>query len=570
MKNIETKLLCGALLCGAFLGVNNVSAASYNYDTTSEFSARNTSSSGWNGNMYIRMGFKMCTKSDVLEAWDSYRMYTWDNSNSGGNLADWPGVVMPEVEGNVRCYTRTIDDGKHYNKIIFDNGKEGDDKRQTIDLDVIDDSGKIVNSLAYVFNESDRITEGEQYGKYKGRWAVNDTTALKGIVEVAEGLNKNNYTIASYNAVKEALGTSVEVEEVTVENQGQYELGADYISQLTLANDILGKLNIENEGETYTSEYLNKYNALGNALNNLVERKTILVDDDVANGSISAAYQSDSDDHIAIEASPNLGYEVESITVKEIVTFDQGSPVFGNETALDVDPDTNDYEFSFGESGIVGYYITATFKMKTYNITFVVGENGEIKTIGDEDIESPVQVYYGEDYSLKIIAKEGYEIDTILVNGEEYSMEDGVLTIENIVIDTEVRISFKLQSYVIMVDGKKYSFSFGTTYKQMIEGIDLDKEGYKFLYLVDEEGNKVEDNYVVRGDAVFEAIYKKEDSAQDSKDDSEDDLAVPNTGENQKSSQGVEYGLISCASAGAVMGAVLMIAKQKRDERKNK
>ena len=575
MKNIGKKVLCGTLLCGVFLGVNNVNATSYNYDTTSEFSARNTTSSGWNGNMYIRMGFKMCSKSDVLATWNSYYMYTWDNSNTSGKLANWPGVVMSEVEGDVRCYTRTIDDGKHYNKIIFDNGKDGNDKRQTINLDVIDDSGRLVNSLAYLFNESDRVDGGN----YKGRWAVNDTSALIDMVAVAKGLDANKYTTATYATVLDALGSDVPVEEVTVDNQYQYNLGADYVSKLTLSNDVLGKLTIENEGEIYTSEYLNKYNALGNALNNLVEKKAILVDDDINNGSVSAGYQTGSDNSIDIVASPNQGYEVESITVKEIVSFDQfGNPVFGDETAIDVTPDVNNYEFSFGESNLEGYYITATFKVKIYNIVFTVGENGEIKTISDEDIESPVQVYYGDDYSLRIVANEGYEINTILVNGEEHSMVDGVLTIENITGNTGVEISFKLRSYRIVIDGKEYSFNFGTTYEQILDSIDLKKDGYKFLYLVDEDNNRIDDDYVVQGDAVFTAVYEKEDSDQDEeKEDSIQDeenengaLVVPDTGENQKLSQGSEYGLIGCASIGAVMGAVLMVAKQKRDARKNK
>ncbi|MBR0467835.1 starch-binding protein [Candidatus Saccharibacteria bacterium] len=556
MKNIGTKVLCGMLLCGVFLGVNNVNAASYNYDTTSEFSARNTTSSGWNGNMYIRMGFKMCSKSDVLATWNSYYMYTWDNSNTGGNLANWPGVVMPEVEGDVRCYTRTIDDGKHYNKIIFDNGKDGNDKRQTIDLDVIDDSGRLVNSLAYLFNESDRVDGGN----YKGRWAVNDTSALIDMVAVAKGLDANKYTTATYATVLDALGSDVPVEEVTVDNQYQYNLGADYVSKLTLSNDVLGKLNIGNEGEIYTSEYLNAYNKLGNALNNLVEKKIIMVDGNIANGSVSAGYKTGSDNDINITVSPNLGYETESITVKEIVSFDQsGDPVFGGETDIDVEPGVDNYEFSFGESSLEGYYITVTFKAKTYNIIFIVGENGEIKTMSDEDVESPVQVYYGDDYSLKIIANEGYEIDTILVNGEEYSMVGGVLTIKNIVVDTEVKIAFKLQSYTIVVDGRAYSFDFGTTYEQMLEELDLEKEGYRFLYLVDKDGNRVPDGYVVQGDAEFATVYEKNE-----------DIVVPDTGSNQGSGEGAKYSLIGCASVGAVMGAVLMIAKQRRDDRKNK
>lgn len=549
MKNIGMKVLCGALLCGAFLSVNNVSAASYNYDITSKFQVTN--------NTYIRAGDKVCVKTDSLPG--TKYLYAWDTSNGNHSLAGWPGVILSDDEG-VYCYTHR-DDGYHYNMVIFDNNN-----KKTIDLSVVNDSGNLVKSLAYLFDESDKITEGNQYGRYVGRWAVKDTDALVAMVNEADGLDKDVYTITSYAAVEAALGDNVEVGDVNVDNQDQWDLGAYYISQLNLSNDVLKKLIITNDGNGYESEYLDAYNALGAAMNNLVERKVILVDENTTNGSVSAGYQSGSDNDIDIEVSPELGYEVESITVKEITSFDQsGDPVFGGETALDVDPDVNNYEFSFGESGIAGYYVTATFKMKTYNITFVVGENGEIKTIGDEDIESPVQVYYGEDYSLKIIAKEGYKIDTILVNGEEYSMEDGVLTIENIMVDTEVRISFKLQSYVITVDGKEYSFNYGTTYEQMLEGIDLEKEGYKFLYLVDENGEKVTDDYVIQGDAEFTAVYEEEGAATD-----EEDIAVPDTGSEQGFGEGIKYSLIGCASVGAVMGAALMVAKQRRDGCKNK
>lgn len=484
MKNTGIKVLCGALLCGAFFGVNNVSAA-YNYNTTSEFSARDTSSSGWNGNTYIRMNFKMCVKSNVLEAQNSYNMYTWDNSNTGGNLASWPGVPMPDVEDDAHCYTRTIDDGKHYNLIIFNGGG-----KQTIDLDVINDSGKLVNSLAYLFDESDVITEGNQYGKYKGRWAVNDTSALVDMVAVAKGLNeeKDKYTIDSYAAVVVALGDDVAVEEVTVENQDQYELGADYVSKLDLSNDVLGKLIIGNEGDTYTSEYLDRYNELGEALNNLVERKSIVVDDNIDNGIVEAAYKENSDSEIDIQVSPDTGYEVRSITVKEIVSYDQsGNPVFGEVTDIDVNPDQNDYEYSFDQSAsIKGLYISAVFGIK---------------------------------------------------------------------------------SCVITVDDKEYAFDYGTTYAQMLEELDLEKDGRKFLYLVDEDGNEVGDDYVVTGDARFTVVYEKDDSGSGGEGE-DNDLAVPDTGSGQKSDQGVNYGLIGCAFAGGMLGAVLMIMKQKREDQK--
>ena len=128
-----------------------------------------------------------------------------------------------------------------------------------------------------------------------------------------------------------------------------------------------------------------------------------------------------------------------------------------------------------------------------------------------------------------------------------------------------ISATFKAKSYIITVDGEEYTFDFGTTYEQMLEGINLEKEGHKFLYLVDEDGEKVPDDYVVRGDAEFTAVYEEEGAATD-----EEDIAVPDTGSEQGFGEGAKYSLIGCASVGAAMGAVLMVAKQRRGDRKNK
>lgn len=468
------KVLCGALLCGAFLGANNVSA--YNYQT-SNFRA-GYQEGDQSKTAYIRPGFRICVKSEMLQ--DDH-VYLW---NGPDELAEWPGVPMDKDAGNdMRCYTYKGQDDL-YNYVIFNNGINGEN-RKTIDLSIVNDSANLVHSLVYLFGNSDWTSGG-----YTGRWAVNDTSALVDMVAVAKGLNeeKDKYTIDSYTAVVVALGDDVAVEEVTVENQDQYELGADYVSKLDLSNDVLGKLIIGNEGDTYTSEYLDKYNELGEALNNLVERKSIVVDDNIDNGIVEAAYKENSDSEIDIQVSPDTGYEVRSITVKEIVSYDQsGNPVFGEATDIDVNPEQNDYEYSFDQSAnIKGLYISAVFGIK---------------------------------------------------------------------------------SYVIIVDDKEYTFDYGTTYAQMLEELDLGEDGRKFLYLVDEDGNEVGDDYVVTGDARFTVIYEKDDSGSGGEGE-DNDLAVPDTGSGQKSDQGVNYGLIGCAFAGGVLGAVLMIMKQKREDQK--
>lgn len=466
MKKISFGAVCSVLLCGALLGVNNANA--YNYQTS--YFRAGYQEGDQSKTAYIRPGFKICVKSEALQ---NDHVYLWNEPNKD-KLAEWPGVLMNENVGNdMYCYTYEGQDDI-YNYVIFNNGNG----RQTIDLSIVNDSANLVHSLVYLFGNSDWTSGG-----YAGKWAVNDTSALANMVAVAKDLDTDKYTIASYEAVVDALGSDVAVEDVTEETEG---LGADYISKLNLSNDVLGKLTITSDGTNYSSAYLDAYNALGAALNNLVERKMIVVDDGTKNGNVVAGYKPNSDSEINIELAPDFGYEIGSITVKQIASYDDKTKemTFGETTEIEVVPGEDTYTYVFGDADIKGAYISATFKAK---------------------------------------------------------------------------------SYIITVDGEEYTFDFGTTYEQMLEGIDLEREGHKFLYLVDKDGEKVSDDYVVRGDAEFTAVYEEEKAATD-----EEDIAVPDTGSEQGFGEGIKYSLISCASVGAVMGAVLMVSKQRRGDRKNK
>ena len=354
MKNIGLKVVCGALVCGALFGVGNVSA--YEYDTTSVFRAE-YKEGGQDKTAYLRPGAETCVKSDVLQA---HYIYFW-NEPSREKLEDWPGIVMDEdVRDGVYCYMYPADGVEDfYNYVIFD---DNDGKHQTIDLSVVNDSGNLVKSLVYLFDVGDETVVNNQT-RYAGRWAVNDVSALESMVAEAKALNPDDYTIDSYAAVVAELGSNVAVEDVTEENQGEYSLKADYISKLDLDNDVLGKLIIQSDGSNYQSEYLEAYNALGEALNNLVERKVIIIDDGIQNGDVTAVYKANSDSEIEIEATPDSGYELESITVKAILSYDEfDNPVLGDPTDIEIEPGETKYGYAFGDSDVKGVYITATFK----------------------------------------------------------------------------------------------------------------------------------------------------------------------------------------------------------------
>lgn len=207
MKRMRAVFACGVAFFGALFGAGGVSA--YNYNIPSEFEAGGPT----------RTGFKMCVKSDVLGT-QNY-MYIWNSGNNNDALAAWPGVRMEDDGSGVYCHTITEQENRYYNFVIFNN----DSGKQTIDLSVVNDTNNLVNSLVYLFNENDMIKNG----KYKGRWVVNDTSALEAMVSVAKSLDASEYTIASYSAVIAALGSDVSVSDVNVDNQDQYDLGADYI-----------------------------------------------------------------------------------------------------------------------------------------------------------------------------------------------------------------------------------------------------------------------------------------------------------------------------------------------------
>ena len=150
-------------------------------------------------------------------------------------------------------------------------------------------------------------------------------------------------------------------------------------------------------------------------------------------------------------------------------------------------------------------------------------------------------------------------------------MEDGVLTLDDIKDDLEVQITFTLKMLTVSVDGRTYSFGYGTTYEQMMEGLDLDKSGYKFMHLIDKDGNEVDSSFVVLEDAEFTAVYEKvspddEESPESAAPDTDggSDLAVPNTGVGQNIYRTTAASLVGCLTTAVVLAIVLVAMKRKK------
>lgn len=492
----------------------------------------------------IADGKKICVRSDILKHENTYNMYMWTSFNGNKPLVAWPGLSLQNEGEDIYCYTHTAD-GESYDYVIFNGGG-----KQTVDLSLIDDSEQLISTFIYQFDDSNMID-----GKYVGAWYVYDTSKLVEIVNVAKGLNGNDYTISSFNNVLDALGN------------GTSDSKADYISKATIDNDPSNKLVVRYENNLYSSEYIDAYNSLATAMNNLVERKKIVVNDQIDGGNINATYDSNSDTSISITPTPALGYKLKKLTVKKIVSYDgDNNPVFGDETDIDINSNNFNYAFDASEyttNNMVGLYFDAEFAKKTYKLRFTVGTNGEITTLDDGEVLSPVTVEYNDDYSIKIKANKGYEIDKILINGQEYHLTNGVLVVKNIKEDTDVEISFKLQSFTIKVDGQEYKFSYNTTYEQIIEYLNL-SDNEDFLYLKDKDGNKLTDSYKVEKDDELTVVYK--DKKDESK--SEDKVLPKNESKNPLTADSIiKYVVLLVFSLNIIILIISVLLK--RAEKKN-
>ena len=146
-------------------------------------------------------------------------------------------------------------------------------------------------------------------------------------------------------------------------------------------------------------------------------------------------------------------------------------------------------------------YIYATFVERITSVSFTAGNRGQI-TISQEGIEPIVvtggrtvigQVRFGYDLFVDILPNEGYRLDKILVDGQEAStgydevnsrftifldVMDAISTIEVTFIAKDITVDVQT---IVQVN---YEFVYG-----------IPDGGY--VYLVDSEGNRLEDEYYI-------------------------------------------------------------------------
>lgn len=450
-----------------------------------------------------RAGSKICAKSSALDS--GARVFAWNTFDNNNAISSWPGQVMTLDSNGNYCYT--VNSGEMFNRIIFNNG---DSNNQTIDLSTIRDTGDIIDSLLYVFEEKN----GKN--KYVGEWYVYDNSSLVSLKSNAETKisNRLKYTKSSYNNFKSMYDSA----NSAIMYDNPISSTSPYIIH---SNDDI------NGNAVYTSPYIDLYNNFTDSIDDLVERVKLVIDDEISGGVVTASYvdgEADPNNIIHVDSEANLGYDLSSINVHKITGYDGTSPILGDELSSTSD---DNYEFSDSDvSGSSGIFVSASFKKKVYKIKFTVDKKGKIIYVKDGneidiDIDDILEVEHGTNFLAKIIANDGYEFQSATVNGNDHDVVDNMLKINNINSDQVVEIKFTLKNYTVNIDDVSYTFAHGTTYDEIINILKPSKNGYIFQGLVDKNKNKIDKDYIVKGNDTLYTSFVKADS---------DDVSNPDTG----------------------------------------
>ena len=428
----------------------------------------------------MKGGQKVCVQTKVFSA---ASLYTWSNSYGNEN---WPGVSMSKENStakpdgsNVFCFTLRSEEEEKYkhNMIIFNNSGQG----QTKDLSYVG------SDLVYVFDGSQK--EGS---KFVGKWYVYDNKDLVNLVNEVSGYKATDYTIASYTKFLQVFNVADSISKETYE---KYDSNNKFVGN---SNYVLQ--DIENRSENdpiYYSVYKNTYNDLLKAKNDLVSRKITI--SSAIGGSVNYKYEENSNTKMIITSTASEGYELSGLQV-----LDKNGVELKNFSQEIENSEPYIYEYNDKELTIVPSY-----KKKQFTISFIIGENGEIRDLDDNKVTAPVTVEYGDDKTLKVVANEGYDIEFVKVDGIEYELTNGQVEIKNVQKDVSVEVSFKLKNYTVTIDGINYTVSHGSSYEYLLSLFAKEKEGYDFIGLKNANDDKVSTDYIVTGNAVFTTEYKK-------------------------------------------------------------
>ena len=454
----------------------------------------------------IGEGMTICSKSSKYD--NNAHLYAWTKNEYGqaiSSVAVWPGLYMTKTN-NIYCYT--FKSGESANNLIFNNGSNN---VQTIDLSAIKDDGNLINKLLYSFENKNEVN-------YIGEWYVYDNSAIVNLVSSASPKvnNRLKYTKATYNELKTQYTNSSNI----MNHTDMLSENTPYIVHQTYVDDRV----------VYSSPYIDAYNALSNAIEALRNRGNIIVNDSIVGGDIQASYvdtESDENYKVRVEADTADGYELTSLKLNRIESYNESEPVLGTEYTIPrPTPSTVEIPASDLDGG-KGLYLNASFRKKVYTISFTIDDHGKVVSTDDDDNEydvtDVVSIEHGDTFLAKILAEQGYEIKSATVNGENYQVSNNSIRLENVQSDQHVVIKFTLKTYTVSIDDEDFIFTYGTTYNEILEKINTTKEGYVFDGLIDKNKHRISKDYKVTSNDALYTVFKEK---------SADGIVNPTTGMN--------------------------------------
>lgn len=415
----------------------------------------------------FKQGDKVCVDVYVNNFGNDKYIYTWEKS-SNTPAYQWPGKKMT-LENGVYCYT--IDsNGDNNDMVIFSNNNG----KQTIDL------SSLGGGLIYVFGDSDYTN-----GQYKGTWRVYDKSELINEINKFDSFSPLNYTLSSYQKVLNVLA-------------GENGLvGARALSNMNYIDNYNELVITESNGK-FTSIYETVLNNLKNAVSSLENRNIIV--QSVTGGSVNYQYEENSNTKMVLTSTEDPGYELSGLTISN----DSGIVKDFKDEIANSEP----FTYEYNDENLT---INPSYVLKKFNINFIIGQDGKIYDLetGEEEVTAPITVEYGKNRTLKIVANPGYDVQNLIVDGADYELNEGKLEIKNVQKDVEVEVSFTLKKYTITIGETNHIVSHGSDYDYLLGLVNKDIYGYDFDGLYDVNGNKIQSDYKVTGNAVFKPNFIK-------------------------------------------------------------
>lgn len=263
------------------------------------------------------------------------------------------------------------------------------------------------------------------------KWKLNEyTLTVNSTVEngtITASADKVNHGSECYVIAKANPGYKVSMK-ITVDGT-EIKKGTDYTETITA------------EGNKYT---IPAEKVTGNivATASFADKYVATVNSPVDNGTIEAAKTVAYGKEFKITATPNTGYEVDTmkITVGKTVLTEDDYTVSGNVYTVKA------------EKAIENINAVVSFKKQTYTVTV----NSDVE---NGTISAAETVKYNDPCTITIVPDYGYEIDTLtiteggktLVEGVDYTVEGDEYTIEHATANINAEVSYKKLPFDIKV-----------------------------------------------------------------------------------------------------------------------